>query len=169
MKADEVRELFSYNTWATRRIFDALAALPTADYMRDLKSSFASIHATLAHIVGADRLWLARWRGESGVGMLKGEDVPSFAELRKLWEQVEADRTQFLTSLKDGDLSREIVVKPSGGGQQYVHRLLETLQHTVDHSSYHRGQIVTMLRQLNVKPPSTGLIGFYREKSNKAA
>ena len=169
MKADEVRELFAYNTWATRRIFEALASLPPGDYTRDLKSSFASIHATLAHIVGADRLWLARWRGESGVGMLKGEDVPSLAELRKLWEKVEAERTQFLAGLQDDDLTREIVVKPSGGGQQYVHRLLETLQHAVDHSSYHRGQIVTMMRQVNVKPPSTGLIGYCREKSSKAA
>ncbi|HTR77551.1 MAG TPA: DinB family protein, partial [Gemmatimonadaceae bacterium] len=109
------------------------------------------------------------WRGESGVGMLKGEDVPSLAELRKLWEQVEAERTQFLAGLEDGDLTREIVVKPSGGGQQYIHRLLETLQHAVDHSSYHRGQIVTMLRQVNVKPPATGLIGFYRERSSKVA
>jgi len=169
VKADEVRELFAYNTWATRRIFEALASLPPGDYTRDLKSSFASIHATLAHIVGADRIWLARWRGESGVGMLKGEDVPSLAELRKLWEKVEAERTQFLAGLQDDDLTREIVVKPSGGGQQYVHRLLETLQHAVDHSSYHRGQIVTMMRQVNVKPPSTGLIGYYREKSSKAA
>jgi uncharacterized damage-inducible protein DinB len=38
--------------------------------------------------------------------------------------------------------------------------------HTVDHSSYHRGQIVTMLRQLDVKPPSTGMMGFFRERTN---
>jgi len=35
----------------------------------------------------------------------------------------------------------------------------------VDHSSYHRGQIITLLRQLGVKPPSTGLILFYRERA----
>jgi uncharacterized damage-inducible protein DinB len=37
------------------------------------------------------------------------------------------------------------------------------IQHVVDHSSYHRGQIVTMLRQLGVTPPSTGLMRFYRD------
>jgi uncharacterized damage-inducible protein DinB len=64
-------------------------------------------------------------------------------------------------------LDSEIVIKPTGGGQ-YVHTLRQTLQHTVDHSSYHRGQLVTMMRQVGVKPPSTGLIGFYRERSPKA-
>jgi uncharacterized damage-inducible protein DinB len=33
----------------------------------------------------------------------------------------------------------------------------------VNHSTYHRGQIVTMLRQLGAKPPTTDLILFYRE------
>jgi len=34
----------------------------------------------------------------------------------------------------------------------------------VDHSSYHRGQLVTMLRQVGVAPPNTGLIVFYRDR-----
>lgn len=167
MNVEQVRELFRYNAWANRRIFDALAALPTGDYMRDLKSSFGSIHGTLAHIVGAERLWLARWKGEAAT-LLKGSEVASLAELRKLWDSVEADRTQFLGRATTPQLDSEIVVKPSGGGQQYVHTLRQTLQHTVDHSSYHRGQLVTMLRQVGVKPPSTGLIGFYREQAKPA-
>jgi uncharacterized damage-inducible protein DinB len=57
-------------------------------------------------------------------------------------------------------------MKATSGGE-FVHTMLETLLHTVDHSSYHRGQIVTMLRQLGVKPPAAGLIGFYRERSKR--
>jgi uncharacterized damage-inducible protein DinB len=127
-----------------------------------LKSSFASIHDTLAHIVGAERLWLGRWRGEA-VTLMKGGDVGSLAELRKLWDQVEADRTQYLGRLTTPLLESEIVIKPTAGGQ-YVHTLRQTLQHTVDHSTYHRGQIVTMMRQVGVKPPPTGLIAFHRER-----
>ena len=162
MNAGQVRELFEYNAWADRRIFDAVAQLPTEQYMRDLKSSFGGIHGTLAHIVGAEQLWLARWRGAPG-SLLKGSEVGSLAELRKIWDGVEADRTTVLRGLTDQSLESPITIKPTGGGE-FVHTLRQTLQHTVDHSSYHRGQIVTMLRQLGVKPPGTGLIGFYRER-----
>lgn len=166
MNVEEIRELFTYNAWANRRIFDAVAPLPTEAYTRDLKSSFASIHDTLAHIVGAERLWLARWRGEPGT-LMKGADFPSLADVRKAWDGVEAERAKYLGALTTPMLTKEITIKPTSGGQ-YVHRLIETLQHAVDHSSYHRGQIVTMMRQVGVKPPSTGLIGFYRERAPKA-
>jgi uncharacterized damage-inducible protein DinB len=162
MNAEQVRELFSYNAWADRRIFDALGALSVEQYQRDLKSSFGSIHGTLAHIVGAEQLWLARWRGQPA-SLLKGSDVGSLAELRKMWDGVEEERTDFLRQLTDPMLDSSVTIKPTGGGE-HVHTLRQTLQHTVDHSSYHRGQIVTMLRQLGVKPPSTGMMGFYRER-----
>lgn len=166
MNVAQVRELFEYNAWANRRLFEALAAVPTDDYLRDLKSSFGGLHGTLAHIVSAERLWLARWRGTVG-SLLKGSEVGSLAELRTLWDGVEAERTEYLSQLTTPMLDSEIVIKPTTGGQ-FVHTLRQTLQHAVDHSSYHRGQIVTLMRQVGVKPPSTGLIGFYRERSKPA-
>ena len=92
MNVAEVRELFSYNAWANRRMFGALAELPVEQYQRDVKCSFGSIHGTIAHIVGAEQLWLARWRGRQPGSVLKGSDVGSLAELRTIWEGVEADR-----------------------------------------------------------------------------
>ncbi|PYP34487.1 MAG: hypothetical protein DMD46_16610 [Gemmatimonadetes bacterium] len=59
-----------------------------------------------------------------------------------------------------------VAVKPSTGGE-YVHTFRQMFRHAVDHSSYHRGQIVTMLRQLGVTPPTTGLIYFYREVAHR--
>ena len=79
-------------------------------------------------------------------------------------EDVEAKRRAFFEGLTDVKLTATLTVQPSTGGA-YVHTYLQTLQHAVDHSSYHRGQIITLLRQLGVKPPSTGLILFYRERA----
>jgi len=163
--ADEIRELFRYNAWAHRRMFDALAALPAEQYHRDVKCSFASIHGTVAHIVWAEHLWLSRWLGAPPPppATAQGKDLPSLADARARWDEVEAQRGTFLESLTDAGLHDTLTIQPTTGGA-YVHTLQQTLQHAVDHSSYHRGQIVTMLRQLGVKPPSTGLIGFYREQ-----
>jgi len=41
-------------------------------------------------------------------------------------------------------------------------------RHAIDHSSYHRGQLVTLLRQVGATPPATGLIVFYRERQTRA-
>jgi uncharacterized damage-inducible protein DinB len=160
----EVRELYDFNAWASRRIFDALAALPAEQQLRDLKSSHGGIHGTLCHIVWAEQLWLTRWLGQPAPATSQGKDLASLADARARWEAVEAERGKFLANLTDATLAATITIKPTMGGA-YVHTYQETMQHAVDHSSYHRGQIVTLLRQLGVKPPSTGLILFYRERA----
>jgi uncharacterized damage-inducible protein DinB len=164
MNVAEVRELYEFNAWAHRRIFEALAGLPPEPYQRDLKSSHGGLHGTLCHIVWAEQLWLTRWLGAPAPAVAQGKDLGSLAEVRARWDEVETRRRAFLDGLTDAKLRATITVQPSSGGA-YVHTYLQTLQHAVDHSSYHRGQIITLLRQLGIKPPSTGLILFYRERS----
>ena len=168
MTADQVRELFGFNAWANRRIFDGVAALPAEQYLRDLKSSHGGIHGTLCHIVWAEHLWLNRWLGKPNPATPQGKDLAGLADVRRRWEEVEAERGRFLAGLTDAQLAASITIQPTTGGA-FVHSYLQTLQHAVDHSSYHRGQIITLLRQLGVKPPSTGLIGFYRERGTGRA
>src|SRR5439155_14577956 len=95
----------------------------------------------------------------------QGKDLASLAAARSRWEEAEEERAGFLRGLTDLKLAATITIQPTTGGS-YVHTYLQTLQHVVDHSSYHRGQIITMLRQLGVQPPSTGLILFYRERTS---
>lgn len=161
MNKNDLLELFAYNAWANRLIFDAAAALPEAQYLRDLKSSHGGIHGTLAHIVWAEQLWLHRWLRKANPAVPQGKDLGTIAEVRARWEEVEAERGAFLARLSEAQLDETRVVKPSAGGE-HVHTFRQMLLHTVDHSSYHRGQVVTMLRQLDTVPPVTGLIYFYR-------
>jgi uncharacterized damage-inducible protein DinB len=162
MDLAEVRELFAYNAWANRVFFDALGAVPTESYGRDLKSSHGGLHGTLCHIVWAEELWLTRWLAQPGPAVAQGKDLATLAAARARWERVEAARAGFLAPFSERRLADTVVVKPTTGGE-FVHTFRQMFRHTVDHSSYHRGQLVTLLRQLGIKPPSTGLIGFYRQ------
>ena len=166
MNVEDVREQFEYNAWANRRMFDALMQLPTEQYMRDLKSSFGSIHGTVCHIVWAEQLWLHRWVGKPAPGTPQGRDLAGLVEARARWEEIEAARAAFLEGFTEPRLREGVTIQPTSGGA-YTHTFRQMFLHTVDHSSYHRGQIVTMLRQLDVKPPNTGLMGFYRERMNR--
>lgn len=160
---DEFLELFDYNAWANRSIFDAVAQIPAEQYFRDLKSSYGGMHGTLAHIVWAEQLWLHRWLKRPNPAVAQGGDLKSLAAVRKRWEEVEAERGTFLSELSADHLDDTRIVKPSSGGE-YVHTFRQMFRHFINHSSYHRGQIVTFLRQLGLTPPSTDLILYYRRR-----
>src|SRR5438094_8241788 len=156
MTPAEVRELFAFNAWASRRIFDGAAQLAPADYFRDLKSSHGGIHGTLCHIVWAEQLWLHRWLGKPNPAVAQGKDLATLAAAEQRWEQVEGERAAFLGVLSEPRLDGTVAVKPSTGGE-YVHTFRQMFRHAVDHSSYHRVRIVTLLRPLRVTPPRTRL------------
>jgi len=157
----EIIQLVAFNRWANQCFFEALSHLPAEQYGGDLQSSHGGIHGTLAHIVGAERGWLSRWQGKPDSGTAAASQVHSLAELRAFWEGVCEDMSQFLATLDDGRLQETLSTTARTGS--YSASYWQMIQHVVDHSSYHRGQIVTMLRQLGVTPPSTGLIRFYRD------
>lgn len=161
MTLQEISQLVAFNRWANECFFEALRQLPAEQYGRDLRSSHGGIHGTLAHLVGAERGWLSRWQGKSETGTAAASQLHSLAELRAFWENVCAEMRQFLASLDDQKLQATLSTTARTGS--YTAPYWQMIQHVVDHSSYHRGQIVTMLRQLGVTPPSTGLIRFYRD------
>jgi uncharacterized damage-inducible protein DinB len=160
---DEFLELFEYNAWANRALFDAAGKLPEEHYFRDLKSSYGGVHGTLAHIVWAEHLWLNRWLVRPNPAVPQGRDLGTLTDVRARWEAIEAERGGWLAGLSELALAETRAVKPSSGGE-YVHTLRQMFRHFINHSSYHRGQVVTLLRQLGAQPPSTDLILFYRQR-----
>ena len=160
---DEFFELFTYNGWANRIIFDAVAQLPEKQYFRDLKSSYGGVHGTLCHIVWAEQLWLHRWLKRPNPTVPQGTDLKSLKEVCERWDAVDGERAAFVAGMADAQLDDTRLVKPSSGGE-YIHTFRQMFRHFINHSSYHRGQIVTFLRQLGHTPPSTDLILYYRRR-----
>lgn len=160
----EIRDLFAYDRWANRRILDAALALPPEDFDRDLGSSFPSVRATLAHLLASDWIWLERWLGRSPTGVPEDWDLATGAAIGSRWREVEAAVKGFVEALTEADLER-VVDYRNTAGTPYSAPLGHLLRHVVNHSTYHRGQVVTMLRQLGATPPSTDLVAFYRERA----
>ncbi len=158
---DEIRELFEYTSWADGRVLDAVAKLDAAAFEKELGSSFPSIRATLVHVLSADWVWLARWQGHSPAGIPGDWDLSSFAAIRSRWEEIRRERAAFVAGLSDADLARPLAYR-NIRGESFVNTFAEMLRHVVNHSTYHRGQVITMLRQLGAEGVSTDLIAFYR-------
>jgi uncharacterized damage-inducible protein DinB len=157
----EIRELFRYNRWANRRVLAAVSRLDEDQFTRDLGSSFPSVRDTLVHVLAAEWVWLSRWNGVSPTDMPAGWRDSTYEGLRERWEVVGAEQLEFVATLDEGTLDRVIAYRTTAG-EPFQAPLSQLLRHVVNHSSYHRGQVVTMLRQLGAEAPSTDLVLFYR-------
>ena len=167
MTRDEIVTLFDYDRWATVELLDIIVGIPDDVYRKNLDSSHGGIHGTLVHLIGACSLWLSRWHGESPARLWKEEDFRSFSELREKWDGYQSRLAVYLQNLSDESLNAPLRYKDMKGNP-YSMVLWKQMQHLVNHGSYHRGQIVTLLRILGVNPAGTDLIYYYREKEPHA-
>ena len=162
MTLQEAKLLLAFNAWADNRIFDAVVQLPADQYTKEMNSSHGSIHGTLAHLVGAQKRWLNRWQGSPEANPMSPAEVPTLKDLKAVWEKIGFETAKFFGMMTDKKLQEAFPVT-SPQGESYTLTFAQGLQHVVDHSTYHRGQIITLMRQLGVKPPYTGMVGFFRE------
>ena len=160
MKKSQIIELYSYNDWVNNRLLNAVGQLENEEFVRDLSSSFKSIRDTMVHIIGAEELWLSRWMGEQGRTLLNADDFPTYTSLTDRWDDFRNQINTFLVSVTESDLMEEISYK-NLKGIQYSLELWKQMLHVTNHSSFHRGQAVTMLRKLKKQPPSLDLISYY--------
>ena len=164
MNLNDLRLLLEYHYWARDRVLEAAEALPPEQFTQDLGSSFKSVRDTLAHIYFAEWAWYARWMGNSPTVALPAEMFPNLGTLRRAWTEHEGKVRAFVDGLGEAGLCRVIEYRLLNGqpGQAVVWHMV---QHLVNHASYHRGQVTTMLRQVGAQPPrSMDLIAFYRER-----
>lgn len=161
MTLDEIRDLYAYSVWANARTFHAVTALPPGVAEAPVVSSFPSIRATLAHLVTSEWVWLRRWLGENPSEAPAWAREANIADLRRELSAVESERGAYLSRLTAIDLTR-ILSYRSLAGEPHADPLAGLLRHVVNHSSYHRGQVTTLLRQAGRPAPDTDLVIFLR-------
>ena len=168
MNQHDVDTLLDYHYWARDRVLDAAQALSPEQFLRDLGSSFPSVRDTLVHTYGAEWVWHSRWRGTSPTALPGAAQFPDVASIRRNWSDLEVQVREFVVGLGDSGLTRSFQYK-SLGGLAAQSLFWHMVQHIVNHASYHRGQVTTMLRQLGFPPAkATDLIQFYRERESRA-
>jgi len=157
----EMRDLFAFNEWANVRTFEAVGALTPEQLTHENGSSFPSILATAAHIVGAEWIWLERWVNRVPGGFPPWVLQPDLADLLVRLRAIEAERARYLAALPEGAGTSTVTFKLMNGTED--RQPVEVMvRHVVNHGTYHRGQIAAFIRQFGVKPPSTDYIAFAR-------
>jgi len=159
-----IRSLLAYTLWGDRVVLRALEAVEEEDLHREAGASFNSVLGTMAHILGAERLWLSRFVGDP-LGALPGlEDYPDLVALQGGFEDFRPQAEFFLASLTETMLAGDLHYTNTQGAEHSL-TLWQALTHLSHHSSYHRGQVITLLRQMGYEPPSTDLLQFFLERN----
>jgi len=163
----DLRTLVEFNYWARDRMLDAVAPLTPQQFVQPLGNSFSSVRDTLVHIYSAEWVWYMRWQGTSPSEPLKSQDYPDLAIVTAEWRDLEGRIRTFVHGLDEATVLRELDYRQMNG-QAFRSPIWQMVQHVVNHGTYHRGQVMTMLRQLGAKPASTDLIVFHRERRMNA-
>ncbi|MCC6536509.1 MAG: DinB family protein [Bryobacterales bacterium] len=148
-----------YTAWASRRLVEAAAALPEAELTRDFGTADKSVLGTLVHVFAADRIWLARMRGEVPGRFVDTARDMHLSVLQNDWPALLEGWQAFL----DGgpDLAEPRPYRDLKGNA-YATPLWQVILHLVNHGTHHRGQVSGFLRTMGHPPPPLDLIAFYR-------
>jgi uncharacterized damage-inducible protein DinB len=159
---EQLRWLVAYNRWANARLLQAATLLSAEELERDLRASFGSLQGTLIHILWGERGWLHFWQHRAFLLRPAPGDYPDFASLRSAWTCHEEAYAAYLCGLTQAELDVPRMVDDE------TYTLGELVQHTLNHSTHHRGQVTLLLRQLGHEPPSTGYRDFLTEARGSA-
>ena len=162
MNRKDIQLLYAFNSWANARVLDSCAALSEEQLTREMGNSFRSVRDTLAHIMAAEQIWVMRWKGHSPRSLWDGSQFPTFDAVRTRWAEVEREITEFVRDVPEERLN-EVITYTNTKGEEWSYTLGHMMQHVVNHSTYHRGQVTTMLRQLGARPVMTDFLAYFDE------
>jgi len=155
------RRFAAYNRWANRRLYDAVAQLPSAAYFQQRPAFFKSIHGGLNHLVVTDRIWLGRIVGKPVDYKLDQILYDDLASLRAAREAEDERLIGIVDGVDIEGLERKISYSNSRG-EAFNTPLIQVFAHLFNHETHHRGQVHDMLSQTDVPPPSLDLIAYIR-------
>lgn len=150
----------SYNLWANT-IITRLLSNNSALLDKEVKSSFLSLRKTMHHVWSAEEVWYKRLNGESLASLPEpGNYFSGFATQLSTRSQSFIE----LVNVKDENYLTESCSYKDTRGDSHTNLNWEMIMHCMNHSTYHRGQIITLLRELGLTTlPSTDMIGYLRK------
>lgn len=175
MTRDDILLLYEYDRWANRRVLNAASTLTHEQFTRCVSGSFHCVRDTLLHILGGDWVWLAYWKNPPDSpaalsdlrakrdALFSPEAFPNVDVLQSKWIEVELEQSDFVNRLNNKSLAKMLPFR----GTWLT--LMHLMQHVVNHSTYHRGQVALTMRQLGAEPLATDFHVFLVEHLGESA
>ena len=154
---DGLDDLYAYNSWANDRMIASVETLSEEEYARVLGGGWPSVADTLAHLASATRAWDERLGGRSPERLLTGADLPRRDDAVAMLHAADAALAERVRSSAAEDREKILAYTNLQGKTKKV-PVWAVFRHAVNHASYHRGQIASMVRMLGYEPKATDLV-----------
>ncbi len=152
-------DLLAYNRWANHQYLDVIARVSDEQFTRTLGGSFGSVRDTLVHLAWAEWLWAKRWQKSSPQVRAIPDQFPTVESIRVYLNDVEDAQTRVFAH-GEADLRAVRIRYTNLKREEWEYTLEQMVYHLTMHSAYHRGQLATLLRQLDVVPPTTDYLVY---------
>jgi uncharacterized damage-inducible protein DinB len=158
MRADEIRFLFAYDHWATRRVLNALGGLDPAVWARTDVVGERGLGSILVHQLGSSQRWRILFEARATDERVKPElePLPSIDDLRARWEAEWAAVDAWLHTLTDGSVAKVHEGVP----------VWQLLVHVVNHGTQHRAEAAALLTAEGRSPGELDLFDYAEEQAD---
>ncbi|PWB23974.1 DinB family protein [Flavobacterium sp. HTF] len=149
MNADYFRMLADYTIWADTIVIEWLNQLNDDQWNQNITSSFSSIRQTALHIASAEKVWIDFWKCEPVPVFLAVDFNGTNKDLINIWREASKGMKKFIDECPEDNYLKDVIFSYPRGGEGKM-QFWQTVSHIVNHSTYHRGQLVTLLRQIGL-------------------
>ena len=151
-----------FNIWANNTLCDWLESLDEQQWTKEMASSFPTIQETVLHIISAEKAWLLRFE-KKPLEWIQSSYKGSKREHIELLKKTSLELREFAAGFDEQQLPETLTYKRLNGEEKTT-PFFVMFAHVFNHSTYHRGQLVTMIRQTgSTNVGSTDLLSFYRK------
>ena len=169
MTKNDIHLLYEYDRWANARVLNSVAPLDGEQFTREVGGSFRSLRDTLVHLISGEWIWLQFWKAPPTTpeamsklrarreAMFNPSAFPDAGTVQSKWAEVAEEQIRFVDGLTDESVQQLL---PFRSGQIQLALLM---QHLANHSTYHRGQVSMIMRQLGAEPVATDFHVFLAE------
>lgn len=148
---EQFLQLYDYNVWANDRVLEHLQSLPDDVFFQEVNVGFKSIAEVVGHLAAADEVWFARIKEEVSPALVS-KSFASIEATRHYMSQTQTQNREYLASVHD--MGKHVTYN------KHQNSISEIVQQVVNHGTYHRGNITTILRHLGHKGILTDYIAF---------
>lgn len=155
-------DLACYNQWANEQVIRWAESIDDQKWQQTLISSFPSIFQTVLHIIGAEKIWHDRLSKVKNPEWLPLKFDGDKQTTLIAWRNSSDLLNKFVEQIETEQLHQFLHYKRLNG-EEHAQPIYEVLSHVFNHSTYHRGQLVTLFRQVGFMDiNSTDLLLYYR-------
>lgn len=159
-----LKQLAAYNVWANQKLLDIILSLPDEQQKKELPSSFKSLYDTLLHMWDAESAWWQRMKLHERIIIPSENFRGSTKDVSNGLLQQNLQWQEWVNTATDPMLDH-VFQYYNSKREHFKQPIFQMLLHVFNHGTYHRGQLVNILRQLGVeKIPQTDFIVWSRKK-----